>query len=314
MALTRAMAAKQAGQSSADVATSPGRTPSRYRYPSSSSSSSYSSTCNFSPPRTPMDIVTKDSSTCSSCISLSSHVQRLIDIVDTRFKDISLQFEVVSNRLPSVEESISDQHSIIINELERDLSIIAVKLNKISSKNSDSLCSPSGTDKLQKSTQTNFSCSCSSFSLNKSPCSSNSQSQPSPSTNVTYTSLSLYKTPPHVSAPPPRTAIHWRTAPSSRSTIPLPSSTSPRHIGPTDPGSSPQSRSLPTTPSNSFSPSPDPVPSSPPNPTPAASPRPTHFPLLLPHLTAHLPILTLVLLPPSDLLLTAALPVIDTPL
>ena len=88
-----------------------------------------------------MDIVTKDSSSCSTCISLSSHIQRLIDIIDTRFKDISLQFELVSNRLSSVEESISDQHSII-NELERDLSIIADKLNKISSKNSVSLCSP----------------------------------------------------------------------------------------------------------------------------------------------------------------------------
>ena len=58
-----------------------------------------------------------------------------------------------------------------------NLSVIADKLNKISSKNSVSLRSrsPSGTDKLQKSTQTNFNCSCSSFSLNKSPCSSNSQ-------------------------------------------------------------------------------------------------------------------------------------------
>ena len=256
MALTRAMAAKQAGQSSVDVAASPDRSPRRYRYPSSSSSSSSSSTSTFSPPRTPMDIVTKDSSSCSTCISLSSHIQRLIDIIDTRFKDISLQFELVSNRLSSVEESISDQHSII-NELERDLSIIADKLNKISSKNSVSLCSPSGTDKLQKSTQTNFNCSCSSFSLNKSPCSSNSQSHPSPSTH----------------------AIHWRTAPSSRSTIPLPSSTSPRHISPTDPvpSSLPNSRSLPTTPSRSFPPSPDHFPSSPPQSRPRRIPPTRSF-------------------------------------
>ena len=56
-----------------------------------------------------------------------------------------------SLRLPvlsSVEESISDQHSII-NELERDLSIIADKLSKISSKNCySSRSSGSGTDKL----------------------------------------------------------------------------------------------------------------------------------------------------------------------
>ena len=201
MALTRAMAAKQAGQSSADVAASPDRFPRRYRYPSSSSSSSSSSTSNFSPPRTPTDLVSKDSSSCSSCISLSSHVQRLIDTIDTRFKEIYVQFEHVSNRLSRVEESISDQHSII-NELERDLSIIADKLNKISSKNSDSVRSPSGTDKPQKSTQTNFNCSCSSSSLNKSQCISNYQSHPSPSTHATYTSFA------HVPTPPPRTAVH----------------------------------------------------------------------------------------------------------
>ena len=247
MALTRAMAAKQAGQSSADVAASPDRFPRRCRYPSSSSSSSSSSTSNFSPPRTPTDFVSKDSSSCSSCISLSSHVQRLIDIIDTRFKEIYVQFEHVSNRLSSVEESINDQHSII-NELERDLSIIADKLNKISSKNSDSVPSPSGTEKLQKSTQTNFNCSCSSSSLNKSPCISNYQSHPSPSTHATYTSFA------HVPTPPPRTAIHWRTAPSSRSIIRLPSS-SPRHIGPTDPVPSSPRHIGPT----------DPVPSSPPH-------------------------------------------------
>ena len=257
-ALTRAMAAKQAGQSSANVTASPDRFPRRYRYPSSSSSSSFSSTSTFSPPRTPNDFVSKDSSSCSSCFSLSSHVQRLIDIIDIRFKEIYVQFELVSNRLSSVEESISDQHSII-NEVECDLSIIADKLNKISSNNSDSSRSSSGTDKRQKSTQTNFSCSCSSFSPNKSPCSSNSQSHPFPSTHATYTSLPPYKAPPHVSAPPPRTAIHWCTAPSSRSIIlypPLP----PRHIGPTDPV--PSSPPFPITPSRSCPPSPNPAPSS----------------------------------------------------
>ena len=300
MALTRAMAAKQAGQSSADVAASPDRFPRRYRYPSSSSSSSSSSTSNFSPPQTPTDFVSKDSSSCCSCISLSSHVQRLIDIIDTRFKEIYVQFEHVSNRLSSVEESISDQHSII-NELERDLSIIADKLNKISFKNSNSVRSPSGTDKLQKSTQTNFNCSCSSSSLNKSQCTSNYQSHPSPSTHATHTSFA------HVPTPPPRTAIHWRTAPSSRSIIRLPSS-SPRHIGPTDPvpSSPPQSRPLPTTPSRSFPPSPDPVRSPPPKTRPLRTPPPR---------AAHLPNITHVLLPPSDLPLTVAqlLPVIDTP-
>ena len=267
MALTRAMAAKQAGQSSAEVAASSDRLPRRYRYPSSSSSSSYSSTSNFSPPRTPTDFVSKDSSSCSSCISLSSHVQRLIDIIETRFKEIYVQFELVSNRLSSVEETISDQHSII-NELERDLSIITDRLNKISSKNSDSVRSPSGTDKLQKSTQTNFSCSSSSSCHNKSPCISNYQSHPSLRTHATYTSFA------HVPTHPPRTAIHWRTAPSSRSIIPLPSS-SPvisalltlSHL------------TLSTTPSRSFSPSHDPVRSSPPRSRSLRTPPPNRSPL-----------------------------------
>ena len=270
MALTRAMAATQAGQSSADVAASPDRFPRRYRYPSSSSSSSSSSTSNFSPPRTPTDFISKDSSSCSSYISLSSHVQRLIDTIDTRFKEIYVQFEHVSNQLSSFEESISDQHSII-NELERDLSIIADKLNKISSKNSDSVRSPSGTDKLQKSTQTNFNCSCSSSSLNKSQCISNYQSHPSPSTHATYTSFA------HVPTPPPRTAVHWRTAPSYRFIIRLPSSSpvisallTPSHLP------------LPTTPSRSFPPSPDPVRSSPPQSRPLCTPPPPPDPLISP--------------------------------
>ena len=190
-------------------------------------------------------------------------------------------------------------------------SIIADQLNKMSSKNSDSSRSPSGTDKLQKCTQTNFSCSCSSFSPNKSPCSSNSQPRPSPSTHVTYTSLPPYKTPPHVSAPPPRTAIHWHTAPSSHSIIPIPTS-SLRHIGPTDPvpSSPPQSHPLSITPFRSSPPATNPAPSSS---RPRRIPPTRSFALLLPHLIAHLTILTHVLLPPSDLLLTAALPVTNTP-
>ena len=49
-------------------------------------------------------------------------------------------------RLSNVEESINDQHSII-NEIERELSVVADKLKKLSSESSVSLSSHSGGDK-----------------------------------------------------------------------------------------------------------------------------------------------------------------------
>ena len=242
------MAAKQAGQSSADVAASPDRFPRRYRYPSSSSSSSSSSTSNFSPPRTPTDLVSEDSSSCSSCISLSSHVQRLIDTIDTRFKEIYVQFEHVSNRLSSVEESISDQNSII-NELERDLS----KLLQTSSIRFPLkililyalLLIPTNCKSLPKLILIAVALLPLSISLNVSQINSLTL-LPALMPPIRHLLMFLPLLPVLLSIG----VVPLHPAPIIR----LPSS-SPRHIGPTDPNpSSPlQSRPLPTTPSRLIS-------------------------------------------------------------
>ena len=216
MALTRAIAAKLADHSPVDVSTSPGRR--RHRCPSSSSSSSSSSTStSFSTPRTPMNSITKlkDSFSCSSCVLLSSHVQNLIDVIDSKFKEFSLQFENICNRLSNVEESINDHHSII-NEIERKLSIVADKLKNAPSKSSDSFSSHSGTYKLHKSTQTNHNCS-SPLPLMSSR---NSNSHPTLA--------------PIVFNPPPST-VYWRPTPSTRPTVPLTTSTHHRRTVPSSP-------------------------------------------------------------------------------
>ena len=98
-------------------------------------------------------------------------------------------------RLSNVEESINDQHSII-NEIERELSVVADKLKKLSSESSASLSSHSGADKLHKSTQTDQNCS-SSSSHHMSPRSSSSHPDPIVShpsrTTVSYKSFPPYK-------------------------------------------------------------------------------------------------------------------------
>ena len=214
MVVTRAMAARSADHPSVDASSPGGR---RYRYPSSSSSSSSSSSTSFSTPRTPTDTITKakDSFSCSSYVSLSSHIQKLIDVIDSKFKQYSLQFEHICNRLSNVEELINDHHSII-NEIERELSIVADKLKNVFSKSSDSLSSHSGSYKLHKSTQTDHSCS-SSFPI-MFPLNSNSQPTPAP-----------------VVSNPPRSTVYWRSTPSTRPTSPLPTSTHPRRTFPPAP-------------------------------------------------------------------------------
>ena len=153
----------------------------------------------------------KDSFSCSTCVSLPSHIQKLIEVIDSKFKEISLQFENICNRLSNVEESINDQHSII-NELERELSIVADKLNKVSSKSSDSFSSHTGTYKLHKSTQTNENYRYSSPLM--SPRSSNSH--PISASVVSHFPRST------VPADCAHSTVHWRSAPSIRPTIPLP--------------------------------------------------------------------------------------------
>ena len=131
MALTRAMAAKLASQSSVverDVSSSPSKTSPRHRYPSSSSSSSTSSassSSSFSPPLTPTTLV-NDSPPSISLVSLFNN---FVDNVSQKFHDMFQKIEHISNRMSNIEESIGDQH-FIINELDRELAIIADRLKK----------------------------------------------------------------------------------------------------------------------------------------------------------------------------------------
>ena len=148
--------------------------------------------------------------------------------------------------------SINDHHSII-NEIERELSIVADKLKNVSSKSSDSFSSHSGAYKLHKSTQTNHNCS-SPLPL-MSPLNSNSHPTPAPPSTVywrsapstrptfpLYTSTHPRRTIPPIPSPPPRRSPlrnTRRSAPSTRPTIPLPTSTHPRRtIPPSPPGCS----------------------------------------------------------------------------
>ena len=118
MALTRAMAAKLASQSSVadrDVSSSPSKTTPRHRYPSSYSTSSASSSSSFSPPLTPTTLV-NDSPPSISLVSLFNN---FVDNVSQKFHDMFQKIEHISNRMSNIEESIGDQR-FIINELERE--------------------------------------------------------------------------------------------------------------------------------------------------------------------------------------------------
>ena len=199
-----------------------------------------------------MNFTTKDSFSCSSCVSLSSQVQKFIDLVVSKFKEITSQFEHMCIRLSNVEESINDQHSII-NEIERELSVVADMLKKLSSKSSVSLSSHSGAYNLHKSTQTDQNCSASSSHL-MSPGDSNSHPDPivshPPCTTVSNKSFPPYKSQPtHFSAHSPRAGVHWRSAPSTRPIIPLPTTTVPRHTAPPHPSFPSRHFSLSATPS-----------------------------------------------------------------
>ena len=132
MALTRTMAPKLASQSSdvdRDVTSSQPKTSPRHRYPSSSSSSSTSSassSSSFSPPLTPTTLV-KDSPPSISLVSLFTN---FVDNVSQKFHDMFQKIEHISNRMSNIEESIGNQR-FIINELERELAIIADRLKNI---------------------------------------------------------------------------------------------------------------------------------------------------------------------------------------
>ena len=217
MALTRAMAAKLASQSSAvdhDFSSSPSKTSPRHRYPSSSSTSSASSSSAFSPPLTPTTLV-NDSPPSISIVSLFNN---FVDNVSQKFHDMFQKIEHISNRMSNIEESIGDQR-FIINELERELAIIADRLKKISSpKRSDNTFSSSVKITFHKGTQTNDN----NISLTSSPC-INSPSTSNPQ-SLLQSSLAFHSIDLHSPAPKStvsaRPATYWRSTPSSCPTPP----------------------------------------------------------------------------------------------
>ena len=221
MALTRAMAAKLASQSSVvdrDITSSQPKTSPRHRYPSSSStsssSSSASSSSSFSPPLTPTTLV-NDSPPSISLQSL--HFNNFVDNVSQKFHDISQKIEHISNRMSNIEESIDDQR-FIINELERELAIVADRLNKISLKRSDNTSSSSVKITLHKGTQTNDN----NISLTSSPridSLSTSNPQSLPQSSLAFHSIDLHRKAPK-STFSARPATYWRSTPSSCHTPP----------------------------------------------------------------------------------------------
>ena len=225
MALTRAMAAKLASQSSnvdRDVTTSPQlKISPRHRYPSSSSSSSLaSSSSTFSPARTPMNLFADS----PQSISVTSQFKDFVQHVSSKFHDMFEKIEHISNRMSNIEESICDQRCII-NELEREISIIADRLNKISSSSlKRSAITPSSViTTLHKGTQTNDNYRLTSFPRIISPRTSNPQSlrtsqSPHPPRSIDFdNSAPAPKSPVTADrATLTRPATYWRSAPSSR--------------------------------------------------------------------------------------------------
>ena len=196
----------------------------RHRYPSSSSSSSSpssSSTSIFSIPRTPVYTLT-DSPPSTFFIS---RFNDFVEQINSKFNDIFTILEHIGNRLANLEESINDQRSII-NELERELSIIADRLKKVSSsspKQPHNMPSSSGNTKSHKSLTSTHTYSYTSFPRIESPRNSNPQSLTTPPPSIppraTHSHRSFPPPKPAFSADyvaPSRSVTYWRSVPSSR--------------------------------------------------------------------------------------------------
>ena len=226
MALTRAMAAKLAAQSVAEDTpkkiSKPCETlPSSRKLPTPrTSSSSYCEGCRKS---RALDL---NSSTVSN---YSFNFSEFATLINVQFRELNFKIERIINRISSIEESVTD-HGAIINDLERGISLIANRLDKISYHN----------DKVHKFTQTIHN-SYSSLPLTKTPCSLNTQFRPTPTVSHTSRStVSHSSVAPPKSAPrshPPHAVTHRQSAHTSCSTIPSPTSTLPRHIAPLVPSS-----------------------------------------------------------------------------
>ena len=225
MALTRAMAAKLAAQSVAEdtpkkISKPSETTPSSRKLPTPrTSSSSYCEGCRKS--RT-LDL---NSSTVSN---YGFNFSEFATLINVQFRELNFKIERIINRISSIKESVTD-HGAIINDLERGISLIANRLDKISYHN----------DRVHKFTQTNHNSS--SLPLTKTPCSLNTQFSPTPTASHTSRSaVSHSSVAPPKSAPPshpPHAVIHRQSAHASHSTIPSPTSILPCHIAPLVPSS-----------------------------------------------------------------------------
>ena len=225
MALTRAMAAKLAAQAVAEdtpkkISKPCKTTPSSRKLPTPrTSSSSYCEGCRKS------GTLSLNSSTVSNH---SFNFSEFATLINVQFRELSFKIERIINRISSIEESVTD-HGAIINDLERGISLIANRLDKFSYHN----------DKVHKSTQTNHN-SCSSLPLTKTPCNLNTQFRTTPTVTHAPRSAVSHSSVTPKSVPrshPPRAVTHRQSSHTSRSTIPAPTSTLPRHIAPLVPSS-----------------------------------------------------------------------------
>ena len=224
IALTRAMAAKLAAQAVAEdtpkkISKPCETTPSSRKLPSPRTSSSYCEGCRKS------GTLNLNSSTVSN---YSFNFSEFATLINVQFRELSFKIERIINRISSTEESVTD-HGAIINDLERGISLIANRLDKISYHN----------DKVHKFTQTNHN-SCSSLPLTKTPCSLNTQFRTTPTVSHASRSAVSHSSVTPKSVPrshPPRAVTHRQSSHTSRSTIPAPTSTLPRPIAPLVPSS-----------------------------------------------------------------------------
>ena len=157
----------------------------------------------------------------STVSNYSFNLSEFATLINVQFRELSFKIERIINRISSLEKSVTD-HFAIINDVERGISLIANRLDKISYHN----------DKVHKFKQTNHN-SCSSLPLTKTPCSLNTQSLPNHT--VSHASRSAVShssvTPKLVPRSHPLGAVtHRQSSHTSRSTIPAPTSTLPRHI------------------------------------------------------------------------------------
>ena len=164
----------------------------------------------------------------STVSNYSFNFSEFATLINVQFRELSFKIERIINRISSIEESVTD-HGAIINDLERGISLIANRLDKISYHN----------DKVHKFTQTNHN-SCSSLPLTKTPCNLNTQFRTTPTVTHAPRSAVSHSSVTPKSVPrshPPRAVTHQQSSHTSRSTIPAPTSTLPRHIAPLVPSS-----------------------------------------------------------------------------